>query len=478
MLCGAAPASASAPPLVGAAIHPLWASSTPADYDRELDKLVAGGANAVRVDIGWSTLEADGKGVRSGWYVDKADTFFAHARARGIKVIVNFWLSPCWASSAPADVKQNCAGEWWNRGVDRYPPTDARDFADAAAWVAARWGDDVEALEVWDEPNDSHFFVSTNQVDDYWSLLKATYPKVKAAAPSVKVLAPAVLFSDRYFLARLYDRGMQAYEDGISLHPFSGPRSPFDTSSSTRTSFVAGVPDVRQLMIDRGDGAKKLWFTELGWASCAPGGSHPWCVTQAAQAQYIGDALRIIRDRWSYVQAALVYNLRNKFTDPNSLDAQWGLLNNDFSPKPSWGAFTDALTDLAAHPEPPPAAPAEAPPPAGPTDSGPRPPATRPAPRVSALSLAPATLRSRAARLVVRFRLSDPARVQLRVERREHAGWRRLRTVARAAPAGANRLTLRPRLAPGAYRIVVVAAAVDGSRGAPRSARFRVARAR
>lgn len=178
-LAPAGTATANAPPLRGAATHPLWASSSVADFDRELDLLVAAGANTVRIDIGWSTLELAGKNQRDQAYVQKADTFFAHARARGLKAIVTFFTTPCWASSAPPEVKQDCAGAWWDRGVGYYPPANVADFADAAAWVAQRWGDDMAALEIWNEPNYNHWFRSAAPATDYAAMLRAAYPRIK-----------------------------------------------------------------------------------------------------------------------------------------------------------------------------------------------------------------------------------------------------------------------------------------------------------
>lgn len=65
MLClaAAAPetADASAVPLRGAATHPLWSDSSVADFDAELDRLADAGANVVRIDVSWSTLEEHGR---------------------------------------------------------------------------------------------------------------------------------------------------------------------------------------------------------------------------------------------------------------------------------------------------------------------------------------------------------------------------------------------------------------------------------
>jgi len=89
----------------GAQAHSLWSNSSLGDVTRELDMLQDAGADTVRFDISWSSLEQDGKAQYARWYVDKADAVFDAAAARGIKVIPNFWSTPCWASSAPDTLK-------------------------------------------------------------------------------------------------------------------------------------------------------------------------------------------------------------------------------------------------------------------------------------------------------------------------------------------------------------------------------------
>jgi hypothetical protein len=66
---------------------------------------------------------------------------------------VTLFTTPCWASSAPDTIEQGCAGAWWEREVGSYPPTNPADFAEAAAWVAARWGDSMAAIEIWKTAN-------------------------------------------------------------------------------------------------------------------------------------------------------------------------------------------------------------------------------------------------------------------------------------------------------------------------------------
>ena len=477
-LGSAVPAAASTPPLRGAATHPLWTTSSVDDFDRELDLLADAGANTVRIDLGWSTLEQEGKGMRPDWYVEKADVFFAHARARGLKAIVTFWATPCWASSAPEDLKQGCTGAWWDRGVDKYPPSDPADLADAAAWAAERWGGDMAAIEIWNEPNLRQFFTSTDPAGDYARVLKASYTRVKQVRPELPVLGPAMVMSDGPFLEALYNEGAGPYFDGLSLRPFNQGRDPYDSSEPSagrKYSYLLGVPWIRDIMVAHGDAAKRMWFTELGFSSCAPG-SNPWCITEDLQARYVADALRIARDRWNFVESVSVYNLRNKGTNPTDRETQMGLVHRDFTPKPAYWAFRDVLAEPPAPAPPAPEPPAPEPPGAPAEQPSPAPP---PAP--APLDATPPVLGSLSARLgprrrtaVVAFRSSEPAVVRLRLERTvRRAGCRTacLRWVAagrplrRDAAAGWTRLRLPVPAARGArYRLAVYATDRAGNR--------------
>ena len=70
--------------LRGAQVHGLWSSSPIGDSEREIDMLADAGAYAVRIDISWSSLETDGKGRWSPWYVQKPDRLFQRANDRGL----------------------------------------------------------------------------------------------------------------------------------------------------------------------------------------------------------------------------------------------------------------------------------------------------------------------------------------------------------------------------------------------------------
>ena len=340
------PACAEAEPakLLGAQSHVLWTDSTAADMERELDLLDRAGATAVRLDISWSSLETDGKGQISQWYVNRFESFLKGAEARGIRVIGTLWSTPCWASSAPETLKQGCEGAWWERTVDRYPPTSAADYADIAAWVARRWGSRLAAIEIWNEPNleEQNFLKASDPAAAYAELVKAAHPRIKAEAAGLTVLAGALAFSDDRFLERLYSLGIKGKFDGLSFHPYNEWRDPDDAWKPEwrKYTFVTGVPYMREVLRRHGDGSKRLWLTEFGWSTCGTGDR--WCVSEGEQAQYVADAIRIVRG-WDFVEAAIVYNLRNKGSNPTDREHQFGLLHRDFTPKPGYHAFARAL---------------------------------------------------------------------------------------------------------------------------------------
>lgn len=344
--------------LLGAQSHATWGSVSYEEMDRELDLLARAGATAVRTDISWSSLETEGKGDMSGWYVERFERFLRGAEARGIRVIATLWSTPCWASSAPDEPKQGCSGSWWERGVERYSPRDPADYGDAAAWVAARWGARLGALELWNEPNvPEHGFLRAPDAGlAYAGLVKAAYRRVKAAAPGLPVLAGALAYSDQGFLERMYSLGLKDHFDGLSLHPYNEWRDPADPWKLQwrRYTFVTGVPHMHRVMSAHGDAHKQLWLTEFGWSTCGEGDR--WCVSEQQQADFVRDGLRIVRG-WPFVRAAIVYNLRNKGSEPTDREHQFGLVRRDFSPKPGYAAFQQALSDDGAAPTPAPAAP-------------------------------------------------------------------------------------------------------------------------
>ena len=388
----AAPGRAEAAPLVGMHTHLLWSSVDSAEVDRQLDQVASAHGNVIRVDVGWATLEQNGKGQYSSWYLGKVDAVVSKAQARGIKVLFMFFTTPCWASKAPETLKQNCSGAWWDRDVQNYPPVNPADYADALAFLVRRYGSRVAAWEVWNEPNSQTFLKTTEPAREYAAMLKAAYPAAKQADPSSTVIGGSLMQSDFAFTQALYEQGVKGYFDAWSIHPYSDDRSPLDlgTDEWMKVSFIRGVPAVRDVLIRHGDD-KPLWLTEFGWHTSTTRNQANWLngVSETTQATYLTQAYEQAA-KWPYVQAAIWFNLKNTGTDPARYIDNFGLIRKDNTLKPAYSAFravADSIAGGTTSPPPTDTDPAPTPPPKPKKGGGSRNDTTTTQPAVSPTSV-------------------------------------------------------------------------------------------
>lgn len=335
---------------VGMQTHLLWGGVDSDDVSEQLDRVAESGAGIIRLDVGWASLQPDGPGQWSDWALNRLDNVVAEANERDIRVLVTFWQSPCWASGAPEAKKQGCEGAWWDRKVQLYAPKDVRDYAAALAVLVQRYGDRVDAWEIWSEPNGRASYRAKHTANSYVRMTKSAYTAAKTVDPNSTIVAGALMWADRGFTRRLYRKGIKGYFDAFSIHPYSDDRSPLDTSGEgkyIRGSFAAGVPAVHQLMERRGDD-KPLWLTEFGWSTASVRGSAGWLngVSEETQARYVTQALEKIQD-WDYVDVGIYFKLLDTSSNERDTVANFGLLEDDGSPKPAYDAFQAAAQPFA-----------------------------------------------------------------------------------------------------------------------------------
>lgn len=329
--------------LHGFQLH-MWGPGTTTG---KLDALSAAGANVLRVDFGWSNLEAAGKGQYDVTYLQQFDELVNGAAARGIQVVITIWQSPCWASSLAA---KNCAGPWWTDGSDvqYYLPHNPADMADAIRFLQRRWGAKVAGYELWNEPNDPHF-MRVNALQDpateYARLVATVYDQVKATDPATVIVAGSLANSDYSFTGRTLAAGAAHHFDAWSVHPYALGRSPLQHDPAHPiASPVDGLPLVHSALVAAGDGDRPLWLTEFGHSTCsARNQPQSWmnCVSEAEQATYLRQYLELFRSL-PYVRLATYYELLDgDVTD--DLQSRFGVLRADGAPKPAYGAFAAAV---------------------------------------------------------------------------------------------------------------------------------------
>jgi hypothetical protein len=350
VMLGLTAGSAFAGQGAGIQTHVLWGDVDDAQMRHQLDLVKASGAQMTRVDVGWASLQQDGPDGYASWYLEKLDRLVDAAHVRGVSLLLTFMNSPCWASTAPDTLKQDCAGSWWDRGVMGYAPSDPQAYARALAFLAARYGDKVAAWEIWNEPNHPDFFKAPDQAAAYARLLKAAYPAVKAANPRAVVVGGSLSQSDHAFTQRLYDLGAKGFFDAFSVHPYSDDVSPLDPRATidARYSFIRGVPAIRSVMLRNGD-SRPIWLTESGWSTSTLRTPDHWRngVSEATQATFMRQQATQIA-QWPYVKVNIWFDLLDRGSDRTDKYSNCGLLRVDGTAKPAYTAFRAAAATLAA----------------------------------------------------------------------------------------------------------------------------------
>jgi hypothetical protein len=327
MLLVAPAAHAAAKPL-GAQIDSVTSSTPQSRIDTQISAASTVHANTLRVEVDWSALEPHVQGQYDPAYLAKLDRTIQGAARRGIKSLIFLDRSPCWASSAPS--KPNCLAQGSNTfNVTRYGPTDPASYVPAAVFLAQRYGPDLAAFEVWNEPDQSNekYWAGPDKVNRYVALMKAVYGPLKQAAPKLPVIAGSFVGTNGAWLKAMYAAGAKGFYDGLAVHFYDLP--------------LKALKSTRAVQKAAGD-TKPLWLTEFGWTSCLRKGGprtladHP-CVSAAEQARGLTDIYRAVA-RTSWIAGATMYMLRDQ-----SKAYQFGLLTQANKRKASFAAVRKVL---------------------------------------------------------------------------------------------------------------------------------------
>jgi hypothetical protein len=247
------------------------------------------GADWVRVWVLWQDFE-QAPGHYTQHLVDELNRKVAALDARGIKVLVVVHRSPGWAGG----------------GIT--PPDPAR-FASFMGGLAQR-APGVDAWELWNEPDSAEFWAGAPQPAAYAAVVRAAYPAIKAVRPDDAVVLGGLVGNHYDFLEQLYANGAQGSFDAVAVHTdtaclTNGPDFYYrdERGRIGRYTFSA-YREVRQVMVDHGDGAKPIWMTEMGWntqsrkrGSCNVGrwaGQKRMGVSKRRQARFLRAAYRCI----------------------------------------------------------------------------------------------------------------------------------------------------------------------------------------
>ncbi|MGI9595170.1 MAG: cellulase family glycosylhydrolase [Acidimicrobiales bacterium] len=318
-----------------------------AELNRDLDLMVEVGAQWLRLDFDWSEIER--RQGRLHWH--RTDRVVDAANARGIKVLGIINEAPRWARPPNTDSTS--------------PPSNPSQYATFAAAAVERYDDrGVEAWQLWNEPNLALFWSPRPDPAAYARLTSPAIAAMKSVDPNATIVAagfaPAADRADRTsihpktFLRGMLDAGATGF-DAYGSHPFSFPARPLDPQSASWNPFIQ-LPELHQILRDRGLGHKKIWLTEYG----APTGTSVRSVGEAEQSAEILEAL-VAAQEWDFTGPMFLYSHRDERHAPGDWLANMGLRRHDGTPKQAWRDLANLVATSGggnpndAEPEPEPA---------------------------------------------------------------------------------------------------------------------------
>jgi hypothetical protein len=333
-----------------------------AALEARLDALAATGTRATRVDVLWRQVAP----TRPGDARDPADPAYDWSRydqivrglsARGIAVVLDFYLTPAWASRSGAAVAAPRAAD----GA-RFAGALARRYSGATPGAGGVPLPEVRRIEVWNEPNLPGFWMPQCRRGrggrallvsprHYAALLAAAYREIKAANPRATVIGGAAGPAGRSptacpkdgraavgsldFARRVADEGPPIDAWSLHLYPIGSPLQAFFVPSWSTLPQV-----IRQ--VDRLAAGAPIHVTETGYHT-SYNRFHRYFVSEEQQAAWVDETM-VAAARSPRVGLVTWFNFQD--------NPRWtgGLLRADGTRKPSYARFAAAA---AAYTPPP-----------------------------------------------------------------------------------------------------------------------------
>lgn len=337
---------------VGYAAHVL-AQPDPGRYVRLIED---GGGDSLRDDLSWAEVQPT-RGVFDWTGPDK---IVSEAALHHLHVLPIVDTTPTWASGA------SMSDPHWETA----PPLHPSDYGKFAAEVAARYGVGGSfwrhnpqlpqylpaGIELWNEEN-----LGSLEPVQYMAMLKSAYGRIKSVDRSMTVivggLGPAGGYNDVLctrepgskghsgrvwnpvnYLKALYVDGLHNHFDAIGWHPYF--YYPHATAQgmlrynycSAWSQMAATRVSARSLMIDRGDGDKPIWATEVGAPTCIVHATFRNCVFAEQQAKLAASEASI----WKHLPWAggyYWYDIRDDNLGYQNRESHFGTVRLNDTPK-------------------------------------------------------------------------------------------------------------------------------------------------
>jgi len=330
-----ADAAETAATQVGISAH-LGRANDDAEARRILDATVDLGFDLVRTEFSWKSIEGQTKGTydRSRIVEERSKIAAAGLRAWTVLDYGNPLYDP--------DPSQNPAPN----GLSPKSEASRTAFANYAKLVVDAVGSNGLGFEIWNEPNGPAFWKPTPNPADYGALCTSTAAAVKPTLADGQRVTTAG-FANSWALYAYWATAAEGgcLADQTSQKPTDFAFHPYRTTPET---WPAQLKQWRHVL----PAGTRIYDTEWGYTSTKP--HHQGTVDGHSEENRHQQAISLARRAIVSLAVGLpmtsFYDLRDDGQDAMNPEHNFGLLGQDFTPKPSALAVQKVLLLRKSHP--------------------------------------------------------------------------------------------------------------------------------
>ncbi|MCS7261569.1 MAG: hypothetical protein NZ765_12475, partial [Anaerolineae bacterium] len=277
---------------VTAALHDLSA----VEVERELEHIARLGLAWLRLPFPWAQIEAQ----RGQFDWARWDALVQAAARHNLRILALLDTTPAWARPPESPLHT--------------PPTELSDFGAFAQALAQRYGAQIDAYQVWDEPNlSAHWGERYVEPRQYARLLREAAIAIRTVDAEATILTAALAptleqgplnLNEMDFLEQLYRANAAQWFDAVAAQPYGFRAPPEEAPAPQRLNF-ARIVLLRRVMERHGDHTKAVWITGFGWSALPAdweGALSPWpSVSAEEQARYTAEAVAWARAHWPWL---------------------------------------------------------------------------------------------------------------------------------------------------------------------------------
>jgi hypothetical protein len=306
--------------IVGAKIHFTHGQGPMPEI---LSLMKQGGLSSLIEDVYWIAVEQ-----KKGEYQMPYEKIVDESLAAGIDpVLVLAYWNP-----------------FYNKGGSPVTDESREGFAKYCEYVAGHFKGRVHKYEIWNEwgAYSGGFSPETplvgQSIENYVKLIKAVYPRIKAVDPDCKVMGGWMIEG---YLDEVIERGGLKYLDAVSLHayPFNAGSQRYSPEGWIKWIQLANT----KLAKASPNKMVPFYITEAAWPThvLADGTAPDKVLSYIARMYLLGRTVpQLAGIYWYDFQNDTGYM-------PDNQEANFGLIDLDFMPKPGWFGVRD-VADLVS----------------------------------------------------------------------------------------------------------------------------------